>query len=197
MQPLWTWGDGYIVQDTSCIIRSLVCVNADRKSICCSLVCFSQSKVFEIDCLVIDRCYFMRYPTHRKSICTVWSDGKFNNFIIQVEIREYFFSWNSILRQDLDAICKFFRDNRVRNAQLTQRTDHPKGFQTTDFPFFNLVVVRDTSTWKSHHHLDACSNIWCSTDDLTGFFFTHIDLADMQVCFGHIFTRQDFTDDNF
>ena len=157
LQPLWTWCDGYIVQDTSCIVRSLVCVNADRKSIGCSLVCFSQRKVFEIDCLVIDGCYFVRYPTHRKSICTVWSDGKFNNFIIQVEVREDFFSWNSIFWQDLDAICEFF--------------------------------------W--YHNLDACSHIWCSTDDLTRFFFTHINLANMKVCLWHIFTRQDFSDDNF
>ena len=111
LQPLWTWCDGYIVQDTSCIIRRLVCVNADRKSIRCNLVCFGQGKVFEVDCLVIDGCYFVSYPTHRKSVCTVWSDGKFNNFIIQVEVREDFIPRNSILRQDLNPICKFFRYN--------------------------------------------------------------------------------------
>ena len=43
-----------------------------------------QGKVFEAHCLVIDGCYFVRYPTHRKGICTVWSDRKFDDFIIQV-----------------------------------------------------------------------------------------------------------------
>ncbi len=58
------------------------CVSMLTKGIGCSLVCFSQSKVFEIDCLVIDRCFTSCYPTHERASARL-GDGRFDDFIIK------------------------------------------------------------------------------------------------------------------
>ena len=139
----------------------------------------------------------MSHPTHRQSISPVWCDGKFDNLIIQVQIREDFLARHCFFRQDLNAIRKFLWHNRIRNTQLTQRADHAQRLQAPDFPFFNLIIIRNASTWQSHHNLDACTNIWSTTDNLTVLLFSDIDLTNMQVGIRNILTRYHLTNDNF
>ena len=124
LQPLRTRSNSHIVQNTSGIKRCFFAFNGNRQASRSLFIPFSQRKFFEMNRLIIDSCYFVRHSARRQSVSPVWRDGKLDNLIIQVQIREDLISWYSTIWQNLDTIRKFLWHDRIRNSQLTERADH-------------------------------------------------------------------------
>ena len=198
LQPLWTWLNSNILNHTTSISSHFITFDGYWNLIRSWFAVFSNRFFWEVNRFSIDCSDFMCHTTHRKSIRTVRCDWQFDDFIIKVKIWENAIARNGIFWQNLDTIRKFLRNNAIWKSKLCQRTDHPERFHAANLTFFDFVIVCNTGTRNGNNYLDASSDIWSTTNNLTWTFsISCIYLTQVQVCFRHIFTWQDMTNNQF